>query len=160
MMVWVFQPSHDATGPARSDSRGDLCAGADQEADPVSVSNHDGLRASALCPPSLVPYGADRLEWSRARGQRRLGSRRAAQQADPASWAPNLSAITLLSRGVAHVIDQAWPGPVLLDRHGQAGELAEPLVPGVVGVPACQVSQDAAGLDEPGVAAMADGQVA
>ena len=51
-------------------------------------------------------------------------------------------------------------GEVVEDQHGGAGELAEPLVPGVVGVAAGQVGQGAAGLEEPDVGAVADGEVA
>ena len=51
-------------------------------------------------------------------------------------------------------------GEVVQDEDGGAGELAEPFVPGEVGVAAGQVGQDPAGLDEPGLGAGADGQVA
>src|ERR1022692_2614555 len=37
---------------------------------------------------------------------------------------------------------------VVEDQHGRAGELAEALVPGVVGVPAGEVGQGAAGLED------------
>jgi hypothetical protein len=49
---------------------------------------------------------------------------------------------------------------VVQNEHGGAGELAEPLVPGEVGVPAGQVGQGTAGFEEPGLGAGADGQVA
>src|SRR6476659_4406920 len=49
---------------------------------------------------------------------------------------------------------------VVQDEHGGAGELAEPLVPGQVGAAAGQVGQDPAGLEEPGLGAGPDGQVA
>ncbi len=42
------------------------------------------------------------------------------------------------------------------DQDGWAGELGEMLVPGAVGVAAGQVGQGAAGLEEPGVGAVAD----
>jgi site-specific DNA recombinase len=48
---------------------------------------------------------------------------------------------------------------VVENEHGGPGELAEPLMPGVVGVAAGQVGQGAAGFEEPGVGAVADGQV-
>jgi len=48
---------------------------------------------------------------------------------------------------------------VVQDQDGRAGELAEPLVPGQVGAPAGQVGQDTAGLGEPGLGAVPDGQV-
>ena len=48
---------------------------------------------------------------------------------------------------------------VVEDEHGGAGELAEPFVPGEVGAAAGQVGQHAAGLEEPGLGAGADGQV-
>ena len=49
---------------------------------------------------------------------------------------------------------------VVQDQDGGPGEFAEPLVPGVVGVPAGEVGQGAAGLEEPDVRAVADGEVA
>ena len=50
-------------------------------------------------------------------------------------------------------------GEVVQDQDGGAGELAEPLVPGAVGVSAGQVGQGPAGFHEPGVGAGPDGQV-
>ncbi len=49
---------------------------------------------------------------------------------------------------------------VIQDQHGGPGELAEPFVPGVIGVPPGEVGQGAAGFEEPDVRAVADGQVA
>jgi site-specific DNA recombinase len=51
-------------------------------------------------------------------------------------------------------------GEVVQDQRGGPGELAEALVPGVVGVPAGQVGQGPAGLEEPDVGAVPDGEVA
>ena len=48
---------------------------------------------------------------------------------------------------------------VVQDQDGGAGELAESLVPGQVGAPAGQVGEDPAGLGEPGLGAVPDGQV-